>query len=52
MLRKGSPDRSRLLTALLFLALWSPGADAVMDNERLVDGARHGVRSRSPGDWL
>jgi hypothetical protein len=30
-----------------------PGrADAVMDNERLVDGARHGVRSRSPGDWL
>jgi hypothetical protein len=25
--------------------LWSPGVDAVMDNERLVDGARHRARS-------
>jgi hypothetical protein len=45
------PERSRLLAALSLLALRSHGGDVVMANERLVDGARRGVRSRSSGVW-
>ena len=52
MSRRGWLEQSRLLTALSWVAPQYPGMDAVMDNERLVDGARHGARSRSPGDWL
>jgi hypothetical protein len=51
MSRRGWLEQSRLLTALSWLALQSPGMDAVMANERLVDGAGHGVLSRSPGVW-
>jgi len=51
MSRSGWLEQSRLLTALSWLALQSPGMDAVMANERLVDGAGHGVLSRSPGVW-
>jgi hypothetical protein len=51
MSRRGWLEQSRLLTALSWLALQSLGMDAVMANERLVDGAGHGVLSRSPGVW-
>ncbi len=43
MSRRGWLEQSRLLTALSWLALQSLGMDAVMANERLVDGAGHGV---------
>src|ERR1700733_9103245 len=51
MSRRGWLERSRLLTALSLSALRCFGGDAVTANERLVDGARPGVLSRSPGVW-